>query len=86
MTLQGRPNLHALTLTQTHKLIQALKLNTSHSGVGYYAPAACTTLNPYVFWCSSQFHLAGKTLRPLLILGFRAGAFRHPDGEFPLRQ
>jgi hypothetical protein len=24
-------------------------------------------------------------LRPLLILGFRAGAFRHPAGEFPLR-
>jgi hypothetical protein len=22
---------------------------------------------------------------PLLILGFRAGAFRHPAGEFPLR-
>jgi hypothetical protein len=31
-----RPNLD----TQTHKFIQALKLNTSHSGVGYYAPAA----------------------------------------------
>jgi hypothetical protein len=40
MTLQDRSNLHALTLTQTHKFIQALKLNTSHSGVGYYAPAA----------------------------------------------
>jgi hypothetical protein len=25
-------------------------------------------------------------LRSLLILGFRAGAFRHPAGEFPLRQ
>jgi hypothetical protein len=25
---------------QTHKFIQALKLNTTHSGVGYYAPAA----------------------------------------------
>jgi hypothetical protein len=38
-----------------------------------------------VFLCSSRFHLAGKTLRPLLILGFRAGAFHHPAGEFPLR-
>jgi hypothetical protein len=40
--LQGRPNLGSgtLTLTQTHKVIQALKLNTSHSGVGYYASAA----------------------------------------------
>jgi hypothetical protein len=38
-----------------------------------------------VFLCSSRFYLTGKTLRPLLILGFRAGAFRHPAGEFPLR-
>jgi hypothetical protein len=37
---------------QAHKFIQALKLNTSHSGVGYYAPAARTTLNPCVFLCS----------------------------------
>jgi hypothetical protein len=53
--------------------------------VGYYTPVAQTTLNPCVFLCSSRVHLAGKTLRPLLILGFRAGAFRHPAGEFPLR-
>jgi hypothetical protein len=26
--------------SRTHKFIQALKLNTTHSGVGYYAPAA----------------------------------------------
>jgi hypothetical protein len=71
--------------TQTHKFIQALKLNTAHSRVGYYTPVAQTTLNPCVFLCSSRVHLAGKTLRPLLILGFRAGAFRHPAGEFPLR-
>jgi hypothetical protein len=32
--------------SQTHKFIQALKLNTTYSGVGYYAPAARTTLNP----------------------------------------
>jgi hypothetical protein len=69
--------------SRAHKFIQALKLNTLHSGVGYYAPAARTTLNPCVFLCSSRFHLVGKTLRPL-ILGFRAGAFRHPAGEFPL--
>jgi hypothetical protein len=36
--------------------------------------------------CSSTIQQTGKTLRPLLILGFRAGAFRHPAGEFPLRQ
>jgi hypothetical protein len=88
MALQGGPNLGSgsHTLTQTHKSIQALKLNTAHSGVGYYAPVARTTLNPCVFLCSSRFHLAGKTLRPLLILGFRAGPFRHPTGESPLRQ
>jgi hypothetical protein len=51
--------------SQTHKFIQALKLNTSNSGVGYYAPVARTTLNPCVFSCSSRFHLTGKTLRPL---------------------
>jgi hypothetical protein len=75
----------SLKLTQTHKFIQALKINTAHSGVGYYAPAARTTLNPCVFLCSSRIHLAGKTFRPLLILGFRAGAFHNPVGEFPLR-
>jgi hypothetical protein len=41
-----------LDLAQAHKFIQALKLSTSHSGVGYYAPAARTTLNPCVFLCS----------------------------------
>jgi hypothetical protein len=59
-----------------------LSSNTSHSGVGYYAPAAQTTLNPYVFLCSSHFQLTSKTLRPLIILGFRAGALRHPAGDF----
>jgi hypothetical protein len=38
--------------SQTHKFIQAHKLNTSHNRVGYYAPAARTTLNPCVFLCS----------------------------------
>jgi hypothetical protein len=51
--------------TQAHKFIQALKLNTSHSGVGYYAPAARTTLNPCVFLCSFIAKQTGKTLRPL---------------------
>jgi hypothetical protein len=43
-----RPN---LSLTSSYKLSS----NTSHSGVGCYAPAAQTTLNPYVFLCSSHF-------------------------------
>jgi hypothetical protein len=62
---------HRLELTQihldAHKFIQALKLNTSHSGVGYYAPVVRTTLNPCVLLSSSRFNLTGKTLRPLLI-------------------
>jgi hypothetical protein len=66
-----RYDLGSLKLTQTHldthKFIQALKLNTSHSGVGYYALAARTTLNPCVFLCSFRFHLTDKTLRPLLV-------------------
>jgi hypothetical protein len=78
---------HALTLTRTLKLrFTHTLIQYTNSGVGYYALAAWTTLNPCVFLCSSRIHLAGKMLRPLLILGFRAGAFRHPAGEFPLRQ
>jgi hypothetical protein len=30
----------------------------------------------------SCFQLTCKTLRPLLILGFREGAFRHPAEDF----
>jgi hypothetical protein len=49
---KGGPQTH-LDLAQAHKFTQALKLNTSHSGVGYYAPAARTTLNPCMFLSSS---------------------------------
>jgi hypothetical protein len=59
--------------------------NPTHSGVGYYAPAARTTLNPCVFLSLSFIYQHAKRLSPLLILGFRAGALRHPAGEFPLR-
>jgi hypothetical protein len=59
-----------------------LSSNTTHSGVGYYAPAAQTTLNSCVFLCSFLHLATSKTLRPLLILGFRAGALRHPAGDF----
>jgi hypothetical protein len=34
------------------------------------------------FVCSSTNLVTGKTLRPLLFLGFRAGAFHHPAGDF----
>jgi hypothetical protein len=64
-----------LRLTYSYKLTS----NTSHSGVGYYAPAARTTLTPCVFLSSSRSsQRSSKTPKPLLILGFRAGALRHP--------
>jgi hypothetical protein len=45
-----RYNTGSLRLSSFHN-------NPTHSGVGYYAPAARTTLNPRVFLCSS-IHLA----------------------------
>jgi hypothetical protein len=42
-------------LTQTLTSSYKLSSNTSHSGVGCYAPAARTILNPCVFLCSSHF-------------------------------
>jgi hypothetical protein len=72
----------SLGLDPSHSRQLKLSNNTTHNGVGYYAPAARTTLNSCVFLCSSRFYLTGKTLRPLLVLGFRAGALRHPAKEF----
>jgi hypothetical protein len=67
-----------LRLASSHKLSS----NTSHSGVGYYAPAARTTLNPCVFLCSSpSLQRSSETPKPLLISGLRAGALRHPAGD-----
>jgi hypothetical protein len=80
----------ACDVTHTHNLRSHLRLassykltsNTSHSGVGYYAPAARTTLNPCVFLSSScSFQRSSRTPKPLLILGFREGALRHPAGD-----
>jgi hypothetical protein len=42
-------------LTQTLTSSYELSSNTSHSGVGCYAPAARTTLNPCASLCSSHF-------------------------------
>jgi hypothetical protein len=75
---------HARNLRSHPRLASSYKLtsNTSHSGVGYYAPAARTTLNPCVFLSSSRsFQRSSKTPKPLLISGFRAGALRHPTGD-----
>jgi hypothetical protein len=67
-----------LRLANSYKLTS----NTSHSGVGNYAPAARTTLYPCVFLSSSSsFQRSSKTPKPLLISGFRAGALRHPAGD-----
>jgi hypothetical protein len=75
----------SLGLDPGHSRQLKLSSNTTHSGVGYYALAARTTLNSCVFLCSFLHLVTSKMLRPLLILGFRAGALRHPAGEFPLR-
>jgi hypothetical protein len=75
---------HTRNLRSHLRLANSYKLtsNTSHSGVGYYAPAARTTLNPCVFLSSSRsFRRSSKTPKPLLISGFRAGALRHPVGD-----
>jgi hypothetical protein len=69
-------------LTQTLTSSYKLSSNTSHSGVGCYAPAARTTLNPCALLCFFPlFKLTSETPRPLLILGFTAGALRHPAGD-----
>jgi hypothetical protein len=44
-----------LRLTQSLTSSYKLSSNTSHRGVGCYAPAARTTLNPCVFLCLSHF-------------------------------
>jgi hypothetical protein len=75
---------HTRNLRSHLRLASSYKLtsNTSHSGVGFYAPAARTTLNPCVFLSSSHsFQQSSKTLKPLLISGFRAGALRHAAGD-----
>jgi hypothetical protein len=78
----------ACDVTHTHtsnlRLASSYKpsSNTSHSGVGYYAPVARTTLNPCVFLSTApSLHRSSETPKPLLILGLRAGALRHPAGD-----
>jgi hypothetical protein len=66
-----------------HKLIQAQYITQwsrvlRSGGLNHSKPLCILVFSPF-------FQLTGKTLRPLLVLGFRAGAFRHPAGEFPLR-
>ena len=73
-----------VTYTRNLRLTSSYKppSNTSHSGVGYYAPAARTTLNPCVFLSAApSLHRSSETPKPLLISGLRAGALRHPAGN-----
>jgi hypothetical protein len=70
-----------VTHTRNLRLASSYKpsSNTSHSGVGYYAPMARTTLNPRVFLATApSLHRSSETPKPLLISGLRAGALRHP--------
>jgi hypothetical protein len=70
-----------VTHTRNLRLASSYKpsSNTSHSGVGYYAPAARTTLNPRVFLCTTpSLHQSSETPKALLISGLRAGALHHP--------
>jgi hypothetical protein len=68
--------------SDTHKFIQALKQYITQwsrvlrSGGPNHSKSLCVL----VFFLF--FQLTSKTLRPLLILGFRAGALRHPAGDF----
>jgi hypothetical protein len=78
-----RGGMRRYTHTQS-RLASSYKLssNTSHSGVGYHAPVARTTLKPCVFLCSSpSLQRSSETPKPLLISGLRAGALRHPAGD-----
>jgi hypothetical protein len=80
-----RGGMRRYTHTRNLRLASSYKLssNTTHSGVGYYAPVARTTLNPCVFLSSSpSLQRSSKTPKSLLILGFRAGALYHPAGDF----
>jgi hypothetical protein len=73
-----------VTHTRNLRLASSYKpsRNTSHSGVGCYAPAARTTLNPRAFLSIAlSLHRSSETPKPLLISGLRAGALRHPAGD-----
>jgi hypothetical protein len=82
-------------LTQTHtdslRLIQSLDTTQAHEQYNTQWSRVLRSGGPNyskplrVLVCSSLNLVTGKTLSPLLNLGFRAGALRHPAEEFPLR-
>jgi hypothetical protein len=67
---------------QAHKFIQALKQYITQwsrvlrSGGRNHSKSLCVLVFLPIF------QLTSKTFRPLLILGFRAGALRYPAGDF----
>jgi hypothetical protein len=71
-----------LDLARAHKFIQALKQYITQwsrvlrSGGPNHSKSLCVLVFLHIF------QLTSKTLRPLLILGFREGALRHPAGDF----
>jgi hypothetical protein len=84
-SMQRYQGAQSLGLDPSHPRQLKLSSNTTHNGVGYYAPVARTTLNSCVFLCSFLHLATSRTLKPPPHLGLRAGALRHPAGEFSLR-
>jgi hypothetical protein len=54
----------SLGLDPSHPRQLKLSSNITHNGVGYYAPAARTTLNSCVFLCSFLHLATSRTLKP----------------------
>jgi hypothetical protein len=77
------------TLEPTQLRLSALKLphqsNTQWSSV-LRSGGPNHSKSPRVHVLGDRLARQAKRLSPFLILGFRAGAFRHPAGEFSLRQ
>jgi hypothetical protein len=83
----------SLRSTRTLRLTSSYKLSSSQSQYNTQWSRVLRSggLNHSKLLCVLVFILnlpsrQAKCLGPLLILGSRAGAFRHPAGEFPLRQ
>jgi hypothetical protein len=86
-TCQSSASLYVPPLNYKREVTQRYKghgqYNLRTVDVGYYAPAAWTTINPRVFLCSSKIHQSGKRLGPLLILRLgRVHSATRPE-DFP---
>jgi hypothetical protein len=65
--LQGDPSSDSQYITQWSRVLRPGGLN--------HSKPSCALV------CSSTILVTSKTLRPILILGIRAGAIRHPARE-----